>query len=98
MFKRKTVSRTNAFGVARIKRANYSTTLGMNTKSGWWTIQKEVMLRDGGMCVPHKRRGILVKATEVHHIVPLSRGGTNAKSNLMSVCEACHKARHNHMR
>ena len=96
--KRKTISRTNSYGVARIKRANYSTTLGMNTKAGWWAIQKEVMERDGGLCVPHKRRGVVVKATEVHHIKSLSAGGTNAKSNLMAVCDFCHKARHNHLR
>ena len=30
------------------------------------------------------------KATEVHHIVPISRGGTHEDSNLMALCHKCH--------
>lgn len=29
-------------------------------------------------------------ATEVHHIKPLSQGGTNDYSNLMALCASCH--------
>lgn len=29
-----------------------------------------------------------------HHIVPKSRGGIHAKSNLITVCEDCHSAIH----
>lgn len=31
-----------------------------------------------------------------HHIVPLSVGGTNNLSNIVPVCERCHKAIHGH--
>lgn len=34
----------------------------------------------------------------VHHIVPLSKGGTNSLSNLRTLCEECHKKLHPHMR
>lgn len=30
----------------------------------------------------------------VHHLVPLSRGGTNARSNLAVLCARCHGAAH----
>ncbi|MFZ3485295.1 HNH endonuclease [Sphingomonas sp. 3-13AW] len=30
---------------------------------------------------------------EIDHIVPLSRGGSNARANLQGVCEPCHKAK-----
>lgn len=30
---------------------------------------------------------------EVDHIVPLSRGGSNARSNLQGLCDPCHKAK-----
>lgn len=29
-------------------------------------------------------------ATEVHHIVPVSQGGTNVRENLVALCHACH--------
>jgi 5-methylcytosine-specific restriction protein A len=28
----------------------------------------------------------------VHHILPLARGGTHDRSNLMSLCTSCHSA------
>ena len=30
-------------------------------------------------------------ATEVHHIVPLARGGTHDRANLMPLCSRCHR-------
>lgn len=39
------------------------------------------------MCADNNK---LVPAQEVHHIKPLSKGGTHAESNLMSLCTACH--------
>jgi 5-methylcytosine-specific restriction protein A len=38
-------------------------------------------------CWKEKR---LVAADEVHHIKPLSKGGTHAEENLMSLCTSCH--------
>ena len=32
----------------------------------------------------------MTKVEEVHHILPLSRGGTNDEDNLMSLCKSCH--------
>jgi 5-methylcytosine-specific restriction protein A len=29
-------------------------------------------------------------AAEVHHILPLSQGGTHAEANLMALCKECH--------
>ena len=29
-------------------------------------------------------------AEEVHHILPLSKGGTHVESNLMALCKRCH--------
>jgi 5-methylcytosine-specific restriction protein A len=30
----------------------------------------------------------------VHHIVPLSEGGSNEEKNLMSLCRSCHEKIH----
>ena len=31
---------------------------------------------------------------EVHHILPISQGGTHDRSNLMSLCQSCHTKIH----
>jgi 5-methylcytosine-specific restriction protein A len=33
-------------------------------------------------------------ATEVDHIVPISRGGTHCQDNLQSMCTGCHATKH----
>ena len=40
-----------------------------------------------------EKRGELLEK-EVHHILPLSRGGTNNEDNLMSLCKSCHSKIH----
>ena len=95
-FTPKIIRRAN--GTASIRRETYSYKDGMVQNNSWWETRAAIIKRDGGLCVYHKRRGFLIKATEVHHIVPLSKGGTNAPANLVSVCEECHAARHHHMK
>lgn len=42
------------------------------------------------LCEMCKQKGLVVAAEEVHHIKPLSQGGTHAEENLMSLCKTCH--------
>lgn len=42
------------------------------------------------LCEECKKNGKLTPVEEVHHIIPLSRGGTHAADNLMSLCKSCH--------
>ncbi|MBU5426166.1 HNH endonuclease [Tissierella pigra] len=44
------------------------------------------------LCEECKRQGKLTPAAEVHHILPLARGGTHDESNLMALCTPCHSA------
>lgn len=44
------------------------------------------------MCEECVRHGKLTPAEEVHHILPLSRGGNHNEENLMSLCKSCHSA------
>ncbi len=37
-----------------------------------------------------ERDGRIVPTQEVHHIMPLSQGGTHAVDNLMALCSSCH--------
>lgn len=89
MFRRPT-SRTLFNGVKKIRRDGYS-----NEKTSWWDIRKEVFARDGGKCQSRNSQGKCGKpGVDVHHVIPLSRGGTTTKSNLITVCKDCHDARH----
>lgn len=52
----------------------------------------KIINRDGGSCL---RCGLEIESElEVHHIVPVSQGGTNTESNLATLCSDCHQAAH----
>jgi len=42
------------------------------------------------LCEECLRAGRLTPAREVHHVLPLSAGGTHDETNLMSLCSSCH--------
>ena len=42
------------------------------------------------LCEQCVKVGKMTPAEEVHHILSLSRGGTHAEENLMSLCTSCH--------
>lgn len=42
------------------------------------------------LCEQCEKNGRVTPAEEVHHIKPLSQGGTNDVCNLMSLCTPCH--------
>lgn len=61
----------------------------------WSELKKEVLARDDRQC-----QGCGAKNTElhVHHRASLSRGGSNALANLVTLCRNCHREQHSHMR
>jgi hypothetical protein len=63
----------------------------------WEEISKEVRERDGYRCT-HPGCGETGLTLHVHHVIPLSRGGSNALSNLLTLCEKHHASKHMHMR
>ncbi|MHB1126874.1 MAG: HNH endonuclease [Bacillota bacterium] len=42
------------------------------------------------LCERCGKRGRITPAQEVHHVKPLSQGGTNEVFNLMALCTSCH--------
>lgn len=46
------------------------------------------------LCEQCLEEGRLRTVDEVHHIIPVSRGGTNDEENLMSLCKSCHTKIH----
>lgn len=53
-------------------------------------MRQEILSRDGHQCVNCGAQTSL----EVHHVVPLSQGGTNKSTNLVTVCRSCHAGSH----
>lgn len=46
------------------------------------------------LCERCLAEGRLTPVEEVHHILPVNRGGSNAESNLMILCRSCHNKIH----
>jgi 5-methylcytosine-specific restriction endonuclease McrA len=55
---------------------------------------RERIKRRSPLCQDCQARGRIELATQVHHVVALQDGGTNAESNLVQLCHRCHQRRH----
>ena len=55
---------------------------------GWARIRARVLRRDNNTCVYCG-----APATEVDHVVPVSRGGSHSTTNLVASCKACNAKR-----
>ena len=78
----------------------YTISLGTGFRSNgypsdWEELSRAVRERDGYRC---SYCGSLNLVLHTHHVIPLSRGGSNAMSNLTTLCERCHRAKHPHMK
>ena len=49
------------------------------------------------LCEKCLEEGRLTPVEEVHHIVPISKGGDHMEGNLMSLCQSCHNKIHHEM-
>ena len=52
--------------------------------------RKLILERDGHRCRDCGFPGRL----EIHHVIPLHRGGSDEEDNLLTLCRACHLAKH----
>ena len=76
----------NAYGVVKIRRGREAYT------NNWPDISKKIKQRDGYRCTKCGSTEHL----EVHHIIPISRGGGNSSVNLTTLCRRCHARQPNH--
>jgi 5-methylcytosine-specific restriction protein A len=54
---------------------------------------RAAVLAEEPYCRTHLKQGKRVRAVEVDHIVPLSRGGGDERANKQGLCKACHEAK-----
>ena len=55
-----------------------------------WKRIRDRHIAEQPLCEMCKKQGRIIPAEEVHHIKPLSQGGTHDDGNLMSLCKECH--------
>ena len=55
-----------------------------------WKRIRDRYIQAHPLCEQCEKAGRLMPAEEVHHILPLSKGGGNEKSNFMALCKSCH--------
>lgn len=55
----------------------------------WQRIRWRV-LTDNPLCVECEKSGKVRLATEVDHVIPLHKGGTDDPANLQGLCADCH--------
>ncbi|MHC1625354.1 MAG: CFI-box-CTERM domain-containing protein, partial [Methermicoccaceae archaeon] len=61
----------------------------------WADIRKRILHRDGYRC---RKCGRTNTELHVHHIMPLSKGGSSDPSNLITLCRDCHENIHPHLK
>ena len=58
--------------------------------SSAWRRLRRLVLDAEPLCRSCDTAGHIEMATQVDHIIPLARGGTNAMMNLQPLCATCH--------
>lgn len=59
-----------------------------------WKRIRDKYVREHPVCEICIQSGKLVPVDEVHHKLPLTKGGTHAKENLIGLCKSCHSKIH----
>lgn len=59
-----------------------------------WKRIRDRYASEHPLCEKCLKEGRLTPTEEVHHIFPISRGGTHARDNLMALCQSCHTKIH----
>jgi 5-methylcytosine-specific restriction protein A len=55
-----------------------------------WEKIRAAVLAEQPLCFSCEEQGWIAEATEVDHVIPLSRGGTHDRNNLRPMCRSCH--------
>lgn len=61
--------------------------------NAWNKLRKVILQRDCHLCQPCLRAGRVTSATQVDHIKPKAKGGTDDEGNLQAICTPCHEAK-----
>ncbi|HEX3017832.1 MAG TPA: HNH endonuclease signature motif containing protein [Caproicibacter sp.] len=59
-----------------------------------WKRIRDCYVREHPLCEMCLKENRFTLVDEVHHIIPIKKGGTNSRNNLMSLCQSCHNQIH----
>lgn len=62
----------------------------------WENLREIILSRDNYQC--QESETMCAGPLQIHHIIPLSKGGTNKNKNLITLCMYHHCQKHEHMR
>ena len=62
-----------------------------------WKRIRDRYASEHPLCEKCLEEGRATLMEEVHHILPVSKGGTHDRSNLMSLCRSCHNKAHHEL-
>ena len=76
----------------------YERAADVNKKYGRaWKRIRDRYTQAHPLCEMCLKEGRLTPVEEVHHILPISKGGDHRESNLMSLCQSCHTKLHHEL-
>jgi 5-methylcytosine-specific restriction protein A len=76
----------------------YERSPDINKKYGRaWKRIRDRYVMEHPLCELCLKEGRLTPTDEVHHILPISQGGTHNRGNLMSLCQSCHNKKHHEL-
>ena len=61
--------------------------------SRWVKLRATILARDCHLCQPCLASDKVTPATQVDHITPKAKGGTDDPDNLQAICAPCHDAK-----
>ena len=81
--------------LARRQYDRYERAADVNRKYGRaWKRIRDRYAQEHPLCERCLKEGRYTPVAEVHHIIPISQGGTHSRDNLMSLCQSCHNKIH----
>ena len=82
---------TDHAAIARRQYNKYQRDPDINKKYGRaWKRIRDRHISQHPLCEECLKQERLTPSQEVHHIVPLEKGGTHDEHNLMALCKPCH--------
>ena len=88
------VTDSSVSSTARRNAANMINTSAVPMSTASTAEHGSVSVTEHPLCEMCLKEGRLTPVQEVHHILPVSKGGTHARENLMSLCQSCHTKIH----
>lgn len=76
--------------VAKIQRRNWQ----KRYPDDWKSLSQSIKAKHNNRCSKCGCVGSFDNPIQLHHLIPLSRGGRNVQANFVPLCSICHRRSH----